>query len=78
LQEIRRTGHEVSFDTEDLENLSDDRQAPDSEAPGIGTAELENCLQQLEPKKRACIMHAFVEGYTHEQIATHVKPLIGS
>jgi len=78
LQEIRRTGHEVSFDTEDLENLSDDRQAPDADAPGIGAAELENCLQQLEPKKRACIMHAFVEGYTHEQIASKLDTPLGT
>lgn len=78
LQEIRRGGHEVSLDAEDLENLSNDQQSPDPDAPGIGTAELENCLQQLEPKKRACIVHAFIEGYTHEQIASKLDTPLGT
>jgi RNA polymerase sigma-70 factor (ECF subfamily) len=78
LQEIRRGGREVSLDEEGLENLAHDQQSPDVEGPGIGSEELEHCLQQLEPMKRACIVHAFIEGYTHEQIATKLDTPLGT
>jgi len=78
LQEIRRGGHEFNVDVEELENLAHDQQPRDSDEPGIGTKELEHCLQQLEPKKRACIVHAFIEGYTHEQIASKLDTPLGT
>jgi RNA polymerase sigma-70 factor (ECF subfamily) len=77
LQEIRRPGREISIESEDLENLAD-LESPDPDGPGIGTAELEHCLELLEPKKRACIVHAFVEGYTHEQIAQKLDTPLGT
>ncbi len=42
------------------------------------TRELERCLEQLEPQKRECIVHAFVDGYTHEQIAARMGAPIGT
>ena len=78
LQEIRGGGHEINLETEQLENLADSHLADEPDAPGIGTAELEHCLEQLEPKRRACIVHAFVEGYTHEQIAQKLDTPLGT
>jgi RNA polymerase sigma-70 factor, ECF subfamily len=78
LQEIRRSGHEVSLDSEDLENLAGHSETPDAEPVGVGSAELEHCLEQLEPNRRACIMHAFIEGYTHEQIAAKLGTPLGT
>ena len=78
LQEVRRPGREVSLDAEELENLANNQQRPEAEGPGIGSKELEHCLQQLEPKKRACIVHAFIEGYTHEQIAEKLDTPLGT
>jgi RNA polymerase sigma-70 factor (ECF subfamily) len=78
LQEIRRGGHEVSVEAEELENLANGQVQPDTEGPGIGTKELEHCLEQLEPNKRACIVHAFIEGYTHEQIASKLDAPLGT
>lgn len=46
---------------------------PDGRADAI-----ERCLQQLEPRRRACITHAFVEGYTHEQIAERLATPVGT
>jgi RNA polymerase sigma-70 factor, ECF subfamily len=78
LQEIRRTGHEVNLDSEDLENLASHSETPDEEPVGVGSAELERCLEQLEPNRRACIVHAFIEGYTHEQIAAKLGTPLGT
>ncbi len=78
LEQIRRGDREIHIDSAELENLADHQQ---SDGPGelsIGTGELDDCLQQLEPKRRACIVHAFVEGYTHEQIAQKLQTPLGT
>ena len=78
LQEIRRIGHEVSLDSEELEKLAGRGETQDAEPVGVGSAELEHCLEQLEPNRRACIVHAFIEGYTHEQIAAKLGTPLGT
>ena len=32
----------------------------------------------LEERPRACVVHAYVDGYTHEQIATRLGSPLGS
>ena len=78
LQEVRKDGREVNVAIEDIENLADDRQSVAADPQGIDAAELERCLERLEPQKRACIVHAFVEGYTHEQIAARLDAPLGT
>jgi RNA polymerase sigma-70 factor (ECF subfamily) len=68
----------VNLDSEDLENLASHSETPDEEPVGVGSAELEHCLEQLEPNRRACIVHAFIEGYTHEQIAAKLGTPLGT
>jgi RNA polymerase sigma-70 factor (ECF subfamily) len=71
----------VAVDPEDLAGLSDRLQsatAPDGDDRGLDTAGLERCLDRLEERPRACVVHAYVDGYTHEQIATRLGSPLGS
>ena len=36
------------------------------------------CLDTLDERKRDCIVSAFVEGYTHEQIAQNLAAPVGT
>lgn len=78
LQEIRKRGRELPVATEGIERLTDDRQAMNVDPHDIDSTELERCLAQLDPQRRACILHAFVEGYTHEQIAARLDTPLGT
>ena len=73
----RRSGREVSIG-DDLEALSDARQADEHDAAGPDTTALDRCLDALDERKRDCIVCAFVEGYTHEQIATKLSTPVGT
>ena len=73
----RRSGREVSIG-DDLDALSDARQADEHGAAGPDTTALDRCLDALDERKRDCIVFAFVEGYTHEQIATKLSTPVGT
>ena len=73
LDEARRVVREVAVG-DDLEALADRVPTPDAE-PIDG---LERCLAALDAKKRACVIEAFVEGRTHEEIATRLAAPLGS
>lgn len=45
---------------------------------GIDPSTLQRCLAQLDDPKRDCIVFAFVEGYTHEQIAQRLTTPVGT
>ena len=73
----RRSGREISIG-DDLDALSDARQAGEHGAAGPDTTALDRCLDALDERKRDCIVCAFVEGYTHEQIATKLSTPVGT
>lgn len=37
-----------------------------------------NCLEQLDPSRRACILHAYVDGYSHSEIARKLDTPLGT
>lgn len=80
LQAVRRGGRaEAAVDPDVLQALSDQRQADESaEDRGLDADHLERCLAQLEAERRACVVHAFVDGYTHEQIARRLGTPLGT
>ena len=39
---------------------------------------LGHCLDGLEPARRACLLHAYVDGYSHSEIAERVKAPLGT
>ncbi|GAB3257229.1 sigma-70 family RNA polymerase sigma factor [Chitinimonas naiadis] len=79
LKEIRTPGRLQTLDPAELVALVDQREAGDrADDRGLDTESLEHCLQQLDEARRNCVMHAFVDGYTHEQIAERLQTPLGT
>lgn len=78
LDEVRRAGRETPAGDalEALVDATADRHAIAS-AQAISTS-IEECLQTLDQRRRECIIYAFIEGYTHEEIATALVAPIGT
>ena len=78
LDEARRSGRETAAG-DDIEGLADAASLQTGQDPAPYDAEsLERCLQGLEASRRQCIVYAFVEGYTHEQIAKALTTPVGT
>lgn len=76
LDECRRAQRELPAG-DLLEELS--HQAAPAAVPVAADADsLSRCLDALEANKRDCIVSAFVEGLTHEQIAARLAAPLGS
>jgi RNA polymerase sigma-70 factor (ECF subfamily) len=79
LKELRDPARQVPVDPDDLVALADTRQ-PDiaDDQRGLDADSLERCLQRLDEQRRACVVHAFVDGFTHEQIAARLARPLGT
>ena len=53
-------------DTDWYERIAEDR---DREADVINNASLRHCLQTIEPQARDCVLLAYYEGYSREELA---------
>lgn len=42
------------------------------------SARIHRCLEQLEPQRRTCILHAYVDGYSHAQISARLGTPLGT
>jgi len=81
LKVVRDPGRVQPLDPAELTTLSDARQtaAPaDDAGRALDADSLERCLQRLDEARRACVLHAFVDGYTHEQIAQRLNTPLGT
>lgn len=80
LKAIRGDRMEHALDPQDLATLSDQQQEAGAghEDRGLDVDGLERCLQQLDEQRRACVVHAFVDGYSHEQIAQRLNTPLGT
>jgi RNA polymerase sigma-70 factor (ECF subfamily) len=80
LKELRDPQRSQAMEPAELAALSDLRQAWAQEASerGLDAESLERCLQRLDASRRACVVHAFVDGYTHEQIAERLQTPLGT
>lgn len=82
LREARLPERLQTLDTPELVSLSDARQAAspvdDEQDRGLDADSLERCLQRLDELRRRCVVQAFVEGYTHEQIAERLQTPLGT
>ena len=80
MKEMRNGGRVESLDPEALAGLSDAQQSSneaDAER-GLDSESLERCLQKLEEARRSCVVLAFVDGFTHEQIAQRLNTPLGT
>jgi RNA polymerase sigma-70 factor, ECF subfamily len=66
-------------DLELAQDLEDPGASPPQQAQAAtDRVQLERCLDQLEPRRRALIRAAFFEGATYEELATRLKAPLGS
>ena len=80
LKAVREPGRLQVMDATELTALSDSQQREVSagDERGLDADSLERCLQRLDESRRACVVHAFVDGYTHEQIAARLNTPLGT
>lgn len=83
LNAIRQRDREVSADLDDPGEFSDDetfQQA--SQVQDICDWQtgqrMDECLQQLETERRNCVLHAYVDGLSHAEIAAHTGAPLGT
>ena len=64
-----------SRETQGEIDLPDDTDTFDAHAH---SARIHLCLEQLEPARRSCIVHAYVDGYSHAQISQKLATPLGT
>lgn len=42
------------------------------------SGQVHTCLEQLDPARRSCILHAYVDGYSHSEIALKLGTPLGT
>ena len=79
LDEARRIKRDVLTDA-DVDVLPDSglAQFQVQPFPHADAQALHRCLETLDERRRNCIVSAFVEGYTHEQIAHRLAAPVGT
>ena len=79
LDAVRRAGRETAVG-DDIEAYADSHALanPVAESPSVDEALLNRCLEALDERKRECVVYAFVEGYTHEQISQRLAAPVGT
>ena len=73
LNVLRDHGRETS--------LNEHNESPETDAGFDALAQstrIHRCLHQLEPRRRRCILHAYVDGYSHAQIAQRLDTPLGT
>jgi RNA polymerase sigma-70 factor (ECF subfamily) len=80
LKEARDGRREDLLEPAELTTLADRQLAPGAsmDERGIDAGSLERCLGLLEPAHRECVVHAFVDGMTHDEIARQLKTPLGT
>ena len=83
LNTIRDNAREIQDDGDDqsLEaqaTLEGWNQTVDSFDWRVNPGRIEFCLEQLEPVRRNCVFHAYVDGYSHQEIASKLGAPLGT
>lgn len=79
LDRLRRDRGDVPLDEVGHDTWADDGPSPLDNALNNARARiLHDCLGELEAKQRACIVLAFVEGYTHAELSSRLETPIGT
>jgi RNA polymerase sigma-70 factor (ECF subfamily) len=78
LKSIQNAGREVAVEDGSLISMRDQQQAAQASAPIAESAFLRSCLEDLEPRRRASLILAIVDGRTHAEIASHLGVPVGT
>ena len=76
LNHIRNTAREVPLEEDQMHDLT--AQEADTFDWQVNPGRIQHCLEQLDPVRRNCICHAYVDGLTHQQIARQVGAPLGT
>ncbi|MGO2007971.1 sigma-70 family RNA polymerase sigma factor [Vreelandella alkaliphila] len=84
LNAIRQRDREIRVDIDDPGELADDdtyQQSLSTTAKAFDWQtgqQMDECLQQLETERRNCVLHAYVDGLSHAEIAAHTGAPLGT
>lgn len=73
LNAVRRNGREVPLGEE-----HESGERADTFDYQAHSARIYSCLEQLDPARRNCILHAYVDGYSHSEIAHKLGTPLGT
>ncbi|WP_166226196.1 sigma-70 family RNA polymerase sigma factor [Pseudomonas atagonensis] len=71
---LRDQGRETPFSEEHEVPAHDD----DAFEAHAHSARIHRCLEQLDAQRRRCILHAYVDGYSHAQISARLDTPLGT
>ncbi|MBJ2215359.1 MULTISPECIES: sigma-70 family RNA polymerase sigma factor [Pseudomonas] len=74
LDVVRSAGRDVPLDDQ-YEPLAEPAQTVEFAAR---SGQIHRCLEQLDPTRRTCILHAYVDGYSHSEIAQKLSTPLGT
>lgn len=84
LNAIRQRDREIRVDINDPGEIADDdtfQQSLSTTAEAFDWQtgqQMDECLQQLETERRNCVLHAYVDGLSHAEIAAHTGAPLGT
>lgn len=58
--------------------LEDEHEPISSIEFSASEGQINTCLEQLDPTRRTCILHAYVDGYSHSEIARKLDTPLGT
>ena len=74
LDVVRSAGRDVPLDDQ-YEPMAEPAQTVEFAAR---SGQIHQCLEQLDPTRRTCILHAYVDGYSHSEIAQKLSTPLGT
>ena len=85
LNALKHSNRQILAEPDFLLDLCDNQVLASAEQPDsisalaedpLAQASLQTCLEYLEPERKLCVLHAYVDGYTQDEIAKLLgKPL---
>ncbi|NYT79735.1 sigma-70 family RNA polymerase sigma factor [Alcaligenaceae bacterium] len=84
LNVVRDGGRHIDLDEDTVSSLDDRasveawKDMNDSFAWQSSPGRITLCLEQLEPVRRNCILHAYVDGFSHREIAERLNAPLGT
>lgn len=79
LNMLRDAGREVATGPGEMPDIADDAPDPEAIVSGLSDASrLRNCLEQIEPRRRECIVLAYTYGLTHGEVAGRIGIPLGT
>ena len=84
LNNLRNTAREVRVEDDDSEDHHEQATLEGWQETGdafdwrVNPGRITACLEQLEPVRRNCVFHAYVDGYSHQEIAQKIGAPLGT